>query len=586
VIGYGNTLVKTEPEFQRLADFLLGRTLVVDTIDHAIAIARKYRQSVRMVTLEGEVMNVGGAMSGGAFRNAGNLLGRRREMDELGKKTEQIAERVNQIRSEIEGFRKKSDKNTEEYEQIDRLLQELSLQKNTLTLQKEQLLNRKKELNNTFQGKKEEEEALLVQSKGLREAIENVKEEIAESERKTQELQKEIEAVGEELSRGKASLKEISSEAEKFRMENASVLQKLAFEKEHLVRLEKEAKDKDGETERLEKESSHLEQEKQELLKRIQEEQALAVQKEEKIADGEKKSEELLLCQKETQETLKAVIGRREDLQRQLSGLDKECFRLNGQKETNEAKLEEMSDYMWKEYEISYHNLLETAEKPTEPLSELRNRVQDLKEKKKALGDVNVNAIEDYRQVSERYLLMKGQHDDVVAAEETLRKIIDDLDRQMREQFEEKFHEIQAQFDLVFKELFGGGQGTLELTDDEDVLLAGIRINAQPPGKKLQNMMQLSGGEKSLTAIALLFAIQNLKPSPFCLLDEIEAALDDANVKRYAKYLHKLTKETQFLVITHRRGTMTAADVLYGITMQEKGVSALVSVSLVEGELT
>jgi chromosome segregation protein len=157
VIGYGNTLVGTQPEFQKLADFLLGRTLVVDTIDHAIAIARKYRQSVRMVTLEGEVMNVGGAMSGGAFRNAGNLLGRRREMDELGKKTGQIAERIHELRGKIAEFRKKSDKNTEEYEQIDRFLQELSLQKNTLTLQKEQLLDRKKELDDNFHGKKEEE---------------------------------------------------------------------------------------------------------------------------------------------------------------------------------------------------------------------------------------------------------------------------------------------------------------------------------------------------------------------------------------------------------------------------------------------
>ena len=155
----------------------------------------------------------------------------------------------------------------------------------------------------------------------------------------------------------------------------------------------------------------------------------------------------------------------------------------------------------------------------------------------------------------------------------------------MRRQFTEQFARIAKEFDLVFKELFGGGKGTLELMEDEDILEAGIRIIAQPPGKKLQNMMQLSGGEKALTAISLLFAIQNLKPSPFCLLDEIEAALDDSNVTRYARYLHKLTEHTQFIVITHRRGTMTAADRLYGITMQEKGVSTLVSVSLLEDEL-
>ena len=209
-----------------------------------------------------------------------------------------------------------------------------------------------------------------------------------------------------------------------------------------------------------------------------------------------------------------------------------------------------------------------------------------LKDEIRRLGDVNVNAIEDYKNLMERYTFLKSQHDDLVQAEETLQGIILQLDEAMRRQFRERFSLIAREFDKVFKELFGGGKGTLELMEDEDILEAGIRIIAQPPGKKLQNMMQLSGGEKALTAIALLFAIQNLKPSPFCLLDEIEAALDDSNVGRFAGYLHKLTAHTQFIVITHRRGTMERADRLYGITMQEKGVSTLVSVSLIDKELT
>src|SRR5699024_3278931 len=180
---------------------------------------------------------------------------------------------------------------------------------------------------------------------------------------------------------------------------------------------------------------------------------------------------------------------------------------------------------------------------------------------------------------------LKGQHEDLTQAKQSLEQIIEELDEGMRRQFAEKFQEIQKEFNAVFRELFGGGQGTLSLLEDEDILTAGVQINAQPPGKKLQNMMQLSGGEKALTAISLLFAIQNLKPSPFCLLDEIEAALDDSNVDRFAGYLHKLTKNTQFIVITHRRGTMVSADRLYGITMQEKGVSTLVSVNLIEADL-
>ena len=240
---------------------------------------------------------------------------------------------------------------------------------------------------------------------------------------------------------------------------------------------------------------------------------------------------------------------------------------------------------MWNEYEITLHDAESLRDPDMNDLPMMKKEVAAVRDDIKKLGDVNVNAIEDYKEVSERYNFLKTQHDDLVEAEKTLVGIIEELDTAMRKQFKEKFNAIEKEFDKVFKELFGGGVAALELMEDQDILDAGIKINAQPPGKKLQNMMQLSGGEKALTAIALLFAIQNLKPSPFCLLDEIEAALDESNVGRYAKYLHKLTKHTQFIVITHRRGTMERADRLYGITMQEKGVSTLVSVNLVDDSL-
>ena len=275
----------------------------------------------------------------------------------------------------------------------------------------------------------------------------------------------------------------------------------------------------------------------------------------------------------------------REQLAKHISALDKECFRLNSQKESYEASSEKQMNYMWEEYEITYNHAMELRDSNLTDLAYMKRRIQTLKNEIRQLGTVNVNAIEDYKNVSERYEFLKGQHDDLVEAEATLVQIIEELDTAMRKQFSEQFKRISEEFDIVFKQLFGGGKGTLELMEDEDILEAGIRIIAQPPGKKLQNMMQLSGGEKALTAISLLFAIQNLKPSPFCLLDEIEAALDDNNVTRFAQYLHKLTENTQFIVITHRRGTMSAADRLYGITMQEKGVSTLVSVDLLENQL-
>ncbi|MBO7339393.1 MAG: AAA family ATPase [Lachnospiraceae bacterium] len=248
--------------------------------------------------------------------------------------------------------------------------------------------------------------------------------------------------------------------------------------------------------------------------------------------------------------------------------------------------MESHINYMWDEYEITLSAAAELRNEEMTDLPAMKREIESLKDKIRKLGNVNVIAIEDYKNLMESYTFMKTQHDDLVESQKALEALIEELDGAMRKQFLEKFAEIRTEYDKVFKELFGGGKATLELQEEEDILEAGIRIIAQPPGKKLQNMMQLSGGEKALSAIALLFAIQNLKPSPFCLLDEIEAALDDSNVGRFAKYLHKLTKNTQFIVITHRRGTMEQVDRLYGITMQEKGVSTLVSVSLIDKDLT
>ena len=281
----------------------------------------------------------------------------------------------------------------------------------------------------------------------------------------------------------------------------------------------------------------------------------------------------------------KTFFERRDEIANNVTNLEKEVLRLESTKEKLDILSENITNYIWDEYELTYHSALPFRNEELNNINDIKKNISELKDEIKSLGNVNVNAIEDYKQVSERYEFLKTQHDDLIESEKVLEGIIEQLDTGMRRQFNERFALIQIEFDKAFKELFGGGKGTLELVEGEDVLESGIKIIAQPPGKKLQNMMQLSGGEKSLTAISLLFAIQNLKPSPFCLLDEIEAALDDSNVLRFAKYLHKLTKNTQFIVITHRRGTMNSADRLYGITMQEKGVSTLVSVNLIQDEL-
>ena len=410
--------------------------------------------------------------------------------------------------------------------------------------------------------------------------------ELADSETFEKETEEKIEALTKELGERRqeeaaqtAALNEKELEVEKIR-------QQLGFYQTNEERLK-------GEIGRYEKELA-------EVAQSLKDGAAEAVLKEENIKRLQATIEASQTAQNDAQEKLsadtkrrEALAGRqknffaeREELSARMSALDKEVYRLNAQKEKLEEAMENPINYMWNEYEITLRDAVLIRKEAMTDLAAMKKQTAEVKDAIRKLGDVNVNAIEDYKNLMERYTFLKTQHDDLVEAEKTLERIILELDEAMRRQFKEKFGEIGREFDKVFKELFGGGKGTLELMEGEDILEAGIRIIAQPPGKKLQNMMQLSGGEKALTAISMLFAIQNLKPSPFCLLDEIEAALDDSNVGRYAKYLHKLTAHTQFIVITHRRGTMEAADRLYGITMQEKGVSTLVSVNLIDKDLT
>ena len=352
-------------------------------------------------------------------------------------------------------------------------------------------------------------------------------------------------------------------------LEEAGFTQKQEFIQENLERVEEELERVYKNQESLKNQSAESKEDAKRHEADIEAIRKTILASDENYAALNQKLSESIAAKEQMSAEYKGFFERREEISKRIANLDKEIFRLN---------------YMWEEYELTPHNALLLRNEEYQDLPELKKQIYGIKDDIRKLGDVNVNAIEEYKEISERYTFLKTQHDDLVEAEQTLVGIIEDLDTGMRKQFTEKFAEIQHEFDKAFKDLFGGGKGTLELVEDEDILECGIRIIAQPPGKKLQNMMQLSGGEKSLTAIALLFAIQNLKPSPFCLLDEIEAALDDSNVGRFAKYLHKLTKNTQFIIITHRKGTMECADIMYGVTMEESGVSKLLSVKINEKE--
>ena len=585
-IGLASGLVTAEKEYDGLIGYLLGRVLVVDHIDHAIAIARKYRHSIRMVTLEGESLSPGGSMTGGAFKNNSNLLGRRREIEELEKKVKELAAGYNEIRQSMEDNRSRRNEMRDTVAALQQKFQEQSIQQNTARLNIEQLEKKAEEIRGGYTRIEREQEEIRLQARDMQADNIKITQELEASKRDEEELETFIETRQKELEDWKKDEAETSEKLEKIRLDASASQQKESFIKENLRRLKEEievlSKEREEILDSLEKGSQETAEKRKTIDKVRKEIEGFAAKEEAAAKQLEKWQQE----KEERTKSHKEFFEKRDELSGQISLLDKECFRLKTQAEKIEENREARISYMWEEYEITPNNALQYRKEEMNDRHVMKQQIHKLKEEIRSLGSVNVNAIEDYKELLERHTFLSGQYNDLLEAEKTLEQIIQELDEGMRKQFSEKFGEIQKEFDKAFKELFGGGRGTLELAEDEDILEAGIRIISQPPGKKLQNMMQLSGGEKALTAIALLFAIQNLKPSPFCLLDEIEAALDDSNVGRFAGYLQKLTKNTQFIIITHRRGTMNAADRLYGITMQEKGVSTLVSVDLVENQLT
>ena len=586
VVGIASELVSVASQYQQITKFLLGRVLVIDNIDHAIAIGKKYRHSLRMVTTEGESLNPGGSMTGGAFRNNSNLLGRRREIEELETKVSQLKQNLTEMQNAVEENKNQRNRLRDAIAGFQEKLRQKYIEQNTARMNIKQQEKKAEEIRSGYAQINRDQAEIKRQVMEIRQDHDRIARELENSKQDEKELESFIEAKQSELDEWKEEEKKITRELEEIRLQSSALEQKEKFDQENLSRLKAEITAFMTEKEDIYQSLAHSSEEmekKQEMITQLKKES------EESVLYEEQAQMQLKNLQKEKESRTsqhKDFFEKRDYLSGQIGLLDKECYRLQGQMDKLEENREERIAYMWSEYEITPNNAVSYRKEELTDLSQMKRQAAQIKDDIRKLGPVNVNAIEDYKELLERHTFLSGQYEDLVTAEKTLEQIIQELDEGMRKQFSEKFGEIQKEFDKAFKELFGGGKGTLELDEEADILEAGIKIISQPPGKKLQNMMQLSGGEKALTAIALLFAIQNLKPSPFCLLDEIEAALDDSNVGRFAGYLQKLTKNTQFIIITHRRGTMNAADRLYGITMQEKGVSTLVSVDLVENQLT
>lgn len=587
VIGIASTLVQVEERFQALVESLLGRTVVVDTVDHALALSRKNNFSLRLVTLDGELLNPGGAITGGAFRHSGNLLGRKREIEEckdtLRKAKATWEERKQALADLKERQQKLGKKKQEQKEKLDAA----SLKLHDLNNQIPDMDRKKEELRERIASLKDEHQILKEQIDEIRSQKETLLKQQEDNEQIHEQNHTVLDSLKETLSVIKKEVSDLESEKNERRLSLSKMHQELEYLRNNRERIEKETENLQNSLQENKKEMQRL---MQENVSHEREQRTLKITLQEitiQMDEISGKLEELKQQRSTAMKKQNQIFQELESENEKLVILEKEASRLSSRQDRMKEELEGKIDYMWESYELTYNQALTLKhyDLKNEEAAEKRRQKKELQKQIKGLGNINVNAIEEYKEVGERYEFLKGQYDDIKEAEAKLLTMIEALNTAMKEQFTKEFGNIQRMFTSVFQDLFEGGTASLELMDTENILECGIRIIAQPPGKKLQNIMLLSGGERALTAIALLFAIQNLKPSPFCLLDEIEAALDDANIVRFSKYLKKLSKDTQFIVITHRRGTMNAADALYGITMQEKGISTLISVDLIDKDL-
>ncbi|MCR5545178.1 MAG: chromosome segregation protein SMC [Lachnospiraceae bacterium] len=585
VIGLANELIDCDKKYDGVIAYLVGRVVVVDHIDNAIALARKNNYSLHIVTLEGEYLSPGGSMAGGSFKHKGNLLSRNREIEQLEKEITDIEKEVSDLKNRQEELETAIALHTDDLKELQSDISQKALSQNTAKLNYERAVSQKEESLKVAETLHEEGADIERQIQGIDANKKQIVLDMEEAEKREEQLKKEITEFQEKLDEQTYMETSANRNVAEVQVEEASARQKVTFVDENLTRVENELQKDQRDLADLDRQSKDAKVDAQRKRNDIESIKATISAADDTFKALEDELKESLLKKEEMSKSYKGFFDKKEEISKEISRLEKEIYRLDTQREKAQDAIEYQNNYMWNEYELTLHAAMELKNPEYNNGDEMRKTISSLRDDIRRMGNVNVNAIEEYKEISERYTFLKNQHDDLIESKERLSGIIDELDKGMREQFSARFEDIKTEFDKAFKELFGGGKGTLELVEGEDILETGIKIIAQPPGKKLQNMMQLSGGEKSLTAIALLFAIQNLKPSPFCLLDEIEAALDDSNVDRFAKYLNKLTKNTQFIIITHRRGTMTAADRLYGITMQEKGISTLVSVNLIENDL-
>lgn len=582
-VGLAHELIHFDSDYGNIVSNLLGRVVIAQDLDQGMAMARQYGHRFRIVTLDGQVLHAGGSMTGGSASRSAGILSRANELERLKRQLDVLTQQGTQLQGQMDQAQRELTAAQYELDAASGQLRQAEDGVLTQSQRVEHTSQRMAQLQQRCEALRQERGELQRRSEENVEAARQAQARIIQLEGRAAALQ----ILAQDKSQGQSTL---TQRLEACSQEKATVRARLAgLDGEYqamqmnLQQLEELQQELSGDTDTREAMVAQLEEENQRLqVQMVEQEQRvqdLAVQKEQAALQLAGVHREKLDLEGKRNQAEKWAREKNND----LLSMEREVSVLEQKSMTAAMEESQILDKLWESYQLS-HEAARSQQVELESVARAQRRIGELKRSISALGNINPDAVEEYRRIYERYSYLTDQRDDVTASKAELQEIIRQITQEMTEIFREKFQQIQSAFQETFLELFQGGKATLELEDPEDLLSCGIEIKAQPPGKALKIISLLSGGEKAFVAIALYFAILKVRPTPFCVMDEIEAALDDNNVVRYAQYLRRMSQQTQFIAITHRRGTMEEADVLYGVTMQEQGVSRILTINLNEME--
>lgn len=576
--GLGVDCVEFDTKYRNVVEYLLGRVIIVDTLHNAVTLSKQVSGGLRFVTLEGEVINSGGAITGGTFKNnTANLLERKGEVTALQEKLDWAVKERDKLEKELSEMKNNLLTYSSEIQSLEKQHRETELD----------LLSSENKIS-VFDGNIKD----LVEGENKRQReLDSIQNEQNSAESMISKLNLEIEAGNQQIQELEAEIERQISELEQSKSKVEEGNESITKARIDVTTCENEKSNVDALVERINlsiKEINNDVQVRQISLEKLRGDREILVnagtsgvsikEKEEARVSLENYIEEITQERAELTKSLNEKSAARDSFEEKVNSCQTQKYELEIKKAKNETQLDSYKNKLWDEFEVSYLQAIEFKKREFN-MHEAVKSSREIKTKIKSLGEVNIGAIKEYETVSERYEFLSSQRADILGAMNSLKQIIDDMDKTIRIKFKESFDSIVDNFEKVFQELFGGGQAMLRLEDENKPLDCGIEIVAQPPGKKLQNINLMSGGEKTMTAIALMFAVLKAKPTPFCILDEVEAALDDANIERFAGYL-KNFDDIQFALVTHQKATMEHADVLYGVTMPEQGISRVLSLKL------